>query len=860
MKKFRYLILSLLLLPLLISQKPSHNADGEHIPGDVIVMLNPDGGRSSGEILDDLTKDYTRLELTPVRELSGRLNIWLMSYNQENVRAAGMLQLLKAHPGIIEAQNNHLVSLRQNIPSDTDFNLQWNMHNVGQGGGTFDADIDGPEAWDIATGGVTATGDTIVIAVIDNGFQLDHPDIEYWKNNQEIPSNGIDDDGNGYIDDYDGWNAYNQSPNFPNPQSHGTHVTGIAGAIGDNDRGVTGVNWNSLIMPVAGQSSLESIVVEAYSYVYEMRKRYNDSEGATGAFVVVTNSSFGVDFGNPEDFPIWAAMYDSLGQEGVLSAGATMNSNVNIDEVGDIPTSLPNEHLITVNNSDRNDNHYPSGWGIESIDLSAPGRDIWSTNINDGYSKKTGTSMATPHVAGAVALLFAAADSNFMVNYHENPGDVALLIKNFILESTDPIPDMEGKTVTGGRLNVVQAIQRMMNQGIIANPMEINEDTFPNHTLESEFTLTNTGDLAINYTLEIQDPTGWINVSPASGMIDPQGNTQIQVDFDTEMLQAGIYTNSILVHFNDEFIAVQVRLELSHPVIPNPLYVDDEIITGHTENYIIYFNNISEETVNYIVSLENPLSWIEITPISGSIPGTSSRGIMVLAETGDTPIGQYPNIIRIVYDNTDTVFVPFDITIKNPDIISPTDSISVELLPEDSESTYITLTNTTDLPVNVKISTETEATWIDIDPDEATIVPQGSFNAGVEINSYGLIPAIYNNNLVITYKDSDELKIPVVLDVIDTGIEDVSGPFSGLRVNPNPVNREAKISFHLKETSDVSIELYNLNGSFIKQITSQVFPQGQNQISWFSSGLSGTYLIKLSAGRNAVTRKVVIVK
>ena len=150
-------------------------------------------------------------------------------------------------------QNNHTnIKLREAVPDDPYYYQQW-----------APAIMSLPQAWEaFTTGGVTATGDTIVVAVIDGGAYLAHEDLNFWKNYHEIPNNGIDDDGNGYMDDYHGWNAYNHNGNISS-DDHGTHVAGIIGAVGNNGRGVCGVNWNVRVMPVGGSSGNESIVVEA---------------------------------------------------------------------------------------------------------------------------------------------------------------------------------------------------------------------------------------------------------------------------------------------------------------------------------------------------------------------------------------------------------------------------------------------------------------------------------------------------------------------------------------------------------------------------------------------------------------------
>ncbi|RMG54838.1 MAG: hypothetical protein D6722_28570, partial [Bacteroidetes bacterium] len=419
-----------------------------HVPGQLIVMFEPGHG-------PDLLP-----ELRPERQLSARLRIWLMSLPPGADEATSLRQI-RNQAGVILAQYNHYVQPRQalqTVPNDPDFGDQWDMNNTGQNGGLPDADIDAPEAWDYTTGGLTAAGDTLVVAVIDGGIDLNHPDLNLWKNHAEIPGNGLDDDNNGYIDDYDGWDAYDSDGSLPG-DSHGTHVSGTVSARGDNGLGVTGVNWHAQVMPIAGSSGQEAVVVEAYAYALEMRMRYNQSQGAEGAFVVATNSSFGVDFGQPANFPIWCAMYDSLGAAGILSAAATMNNNSDVDQTGDVPTACASPYMISVTNTTRQDlRNNGAAFGLTTIDLGAPGTQILSTLPNGNFGNLTGTSMATPHVAGAVALLLSYPCPGLIQQYKSDPAGTALLIRDYLFDGTDSLPALTGSTVTGGRLNLHQSM------------------------------------------------------------------------------------------------------------------------------------------------------------------------------------------------------------------------------------------------------------------------------------------------------------------------------------------------------------------------------------------------------------------
>lgn len=407
--------------------------------------------------------------ITRANRLAPGFNVWLI----ETQSGTNDLETLKKFENLsfVElVQFNHEVSLRETTPNDPSFNQQYSLKNTGQSGGTAGADIDATLAWDITTGGLTALGDTIVVAVIDGGCQLNHPDLaaNIWVNRQEIPGNGIDDDNNGYVDDINGWNAFNNTGNIPNNQ-HGTHVSGIIGARGNNNVGVSGVNWNVKLMEIAGSSGNEATVVAAYLYAATQRKLYNQTNGAKGAYVVATNSSFGVDYGQASNFPIWCAMYDTLGKYGVISAGATINGNVNVDQQGDIPTTCASNFLVSVTNSTRNDTKLNgAGFGLVNIDLASPGTDVYNTVNNSGYSALTGTSMATPHVAGVLGLMYAAACQELIADARINPELIALQMKNYLLEGADVISSMANFVNGSRRLNALGALQRV--QTYICNP------------------------------------------------------------------------------------------------------------------------------------------------------------------------------------------------------------------------------------------------------------------------------------------------------------------------------------------------------------------------------------------------------
>ncbi len=423
-----------------------------YYPGRVLVKLEP--GVSRQEFSSILDGQKYVVEKVLVR----RLNIVSVKVIDSRISAENALIDLKANPWVEKAQLDHKLTQRDTYPDDPDFDSLWNLHNTGQSGGTVDADIDAPEAWDITTGGLTALGDTIVVAVIDGGCDVNHIDLvdNLWTNRNEIPFNSIDDDSNGYVDDIHGWNAYDSNGSIPS-SSHGTHVCGIVGARGNNANQVVGVNWEVKIMPIAGSTSQTSIALEAYGYALDQRFDYDSTGGQMGAFVVATNSSFGVDNAdcNSDPYILWNDIYDAMGQLGILSAAATMNSNSNVDVTGDVPTGCASDYVIAVTNTTRYDTkNSGAAYGATTIDLGAPGTVIYSTVPGNNTSTMSGTSMASPHVAGAVGFLHAVMSRGFANYYLNNPGDGAVMLKNFILSGTDSLPSLDGITVSGGRLNL----------------------------------------------------------------------------------------------------------------------------------------------------------------------------------------------------------------------------------------------------------------------------------------------------------------------------------------------------------------------------------------------------------------------
>ncbi len=475
------------------------------------ILVKLDRDVNKGEFRTVLDPAKYAIEKTVVR----RLGIYKVRILNNQFTAQMAVEELRNNPWVEKAQLDHKVTPRQTFPDDNEFSSQWSKHNTGQNGGTPDADIDAPEAWDITTGGLNALGDTIVVAVVDGGMMLTHPDLvsNLWTNYNEVPGNNIDDDNNGYVDDINGWDAYNSDGSIPS-DGHGTHVAGIIGAKGNNGNQVAGVNWNVKLMAIGGSSGTTSIVLEAYGYALDQRALYDSTNGALGAFVVATNSSFGVDNAdcNSDNYSLWNDMYNAMGEYGILSAAATMNSNSNVDNTGDVPTSCSSDYMISVTNTTRNDTkNSGAAYGATTIDLGAPGTSVLSTYTGGGTTNLSGTSMASPQVAGAVGFMHSAMSAGFASFYKSNGGDAGVMLKQLILDGTDPLSSLDGITVSGGRLNLYNSavlVQEFLaSDSLDPNPvsnLQVDTSQWYQATLSWEDPTTLFGgDPITNFTIEI---------------------------------------------------------------------------------------------------------------------------------------------------------------------------------------------------------------------------------------------------------------------------------------------------------------------------------------------------------------------
>ncbi len=449
----------------------------------------------------------------------------------DSLSAALAIDLLKNDKRAQEIQFNYRINFRE-IPNDPQYFRQANMQRAGY-----------EQAWSITTGGETATGIPIVTAILDGGFDTDHEDLidNLWRNEGEVPDDGLDNDGNGYVDDVTGWNFVDNLPEHL-IDSHGTSVAGLIGARGNNSLGVSGTNWEAQLMLFSINTVAD--IIAAYEYVIDQRKRFNESGGSAGAFVVTTNASFGIEGATCEDFPVWGGMYDRLGEVGILTAASVANVSRDADIAGDMPVDCPSQFLIGVTNVDSGDGLFSSsGYGREHVDLAAPGEQSFTTLPGNRYGTFGSTSAASPYVSGAIALLYGTPACNSLIAAaRSSPAASAARVRSAILQSVRPASSLEFRTATGGIIDVGAAQRQLLDTCVPDETDFAIEVLYPNPTRGTTFLQTTARALSPDAELRLTDALGRTVSSPPYRLLsaDP-----VKLSVDLTALAAGFYVIAI---------------------------------------------------------------------------------------------------------------------------------------------------------------------------------------------------------------------------------------------------------------------------------------------------------------------------
>ena len=420
-KTIRCIVLLLIAASFVFAQKSSKRyADGELL----VKFKNGTASASAAEAGDEIgavvLERFPEIKWQRIKLPAG------LSLEQALLRWKNM-------PGVEAVQPNYYYRLAA-TPNDARFSELYGMSK-----------ISAPAAWELTTG-----SSNTVVAVIDTGIKYDHADLasNMWVNPNEIKGNGIDDDGNGFVDDFYGYDFFFNDSDPLDEHGHGTHVAGTIGAVGNNNIGVAGVNWNVRIMAIKiydsdGFGTTSAMLINAYNYVRMMKNR--------GVNIRVTNNSYsGCDEACDYDQATKDAL-DAMGDAGILNVFAAGNDARNVDTATPaFPASYTSPSILSAAASTQTDDRAGfSNFGATGVDLAAPGTGILSThNGSSGYATFNGTSMAAPHVAGAAALLSS---------YNQNLSNASL--KATLMNTVDSLPQWNGIVKTGGRLNVERALR-----------------------------------------------------------------------------------------------------------------------------------------------------------------------------------------------------------------------------------------------------------------------------------------------------------------------------------------------------------------------------------------------------------------
>jgi len=432
-----------------VAQKTILNVAHEHLANELLIRFVPgmdmtDMEATAQSILGSVhIKQFMAspsLAISKQHVANKKMTQWCLLILPKGSDLEKSRKLLASHSDVEAVEYNYIVNTVQ-TPDDTRFSELWGLNNIGQSGGTPGSDIKATHAWDLHTG-----DPNVVVAVIDTGVDYTHPDLmeNMWRNFNEIPDNNIDDDNNGYVDDIYGYDFVNNDNDPMDDYGHGTHVAGTIAAKGNNALGITGVAWQAKIMALKflneyGRGTVAD-AINAILYATQMNARLSNNSWSGTRFSLALKDTI--------------ALADEAGSLFVAAAG---NAGANSDVSPSYPAAYDLPNIISVAATDNNDNRARfSNYGAVSVDLGAPGVQILSTvpktggfccSNSSGYMYLEGTSMASPHVAGAAVLMFSA----FPQMSHKQ-------VKERLLNSVDIVPALENNTVSGGRLNIARAM------------------------------------------------------------------------------------------------------------------------------------------------------------------------------------------------------------------------------------------------------------------------------------------------------------------------------------------------------------------------------------------------------------------
>ncbi len=621
-------------------------ASKEYTPGRLLVRFTPgvqavQRAQMVNALGGQITREYRIVPGLCVVELPANLSV------------AQALQSFNQTAGILYAEPDYRVQANV-TPNDARFGELWGMNNTGQTGGTPGADIDAPEAWALNTG-----SRQVVVAVIDTGVDYTHPDLtnNIWTNLGEIAGNGLDDDNNGFVDDIHGYDFVNGDGDPMDDHYHGTHCAGTIGAEGNNGIGVAGVCWQVRIMALkfldAGGGGSTADAISCVEYATLMGARVMNNSWGGGGYEQALKD-----------------VIDAAGAVNNLFVAAAGNAGSDNDANPFYPAAYDSTNLVAVMSTDHDDDRSGfSNYGLTSVHLGGPGTDILSCEPGNSYQLLSGTSMATPHVVGACALLLSA-----------NPLLSAAALKEALINTVDPT--LPGLCVSGGRLNLARALASV--------------------------------------------GAAWITLAPTGGTnIVTGAAVAVTVGFHAGELAAGSYTGQLVIACNDLInptVIVPVSMTVladSLQVVPNVVFASGGAQGGpfapSTMAYTL--TNLGVSTLSW--AIHHTQSWVSVSASSGSLPAGGTVVVTGSINSAASLLATGLHADTLVFSNSISGAIhPRPVTLT---VLAPTLSISDAAVVEGNEGTttnlvfLVTLTPATLQTVTVSYGTLHDSADADID-------------------------------------------------------------------------------------------------------------------------------------------------
>lgn len=706
---------------------------------DHLMVRVKDPKASSGEV-----REWMRGMGVEVRKAMHTAGHFLVSPGPASTaRPSFLLESLQKRLGdaVEVAEPDFIVFTTEVIPNDPRFDQLWGLHNTGAGSAVEDADIDAPEAWEITQG-----SRSVKVGVIDTGVDYEHPDLvaNMWTNPGEIAGDGIDNDNNGFVDDMHGWDfAYDDSDPM-DENGHGTHCSGTIGGLGNNGVGVAGVNWEVSIVALKflndyGRGSI-SDAIDAVNYAVLMDLNLTSNSWGGGGYSQLMKDTI-ERAGAANQLFVAAAGNDSTNMENRSFYPACYSFDADVDPIISVASIDSGDRLSGFSN-----------YGATTADLGAPGSSIYSTTPDNGYSTYSGTSMATPHVSGALALYFSMCDADFKK------------AKEDLLASVVEIPALEGRCVSNGRLNVFELLMRCK---------------IPFIKMISEAITSDAGEPQIyspGETVSIKVDFENIGLETAHGLVAKMSTTDEEVELLVDQIDIGALAGRSVYEPEGAFRFFVPESYEAPKEVPITIDVTDSSGTLWSYETAVKLNREVTFTRQVVALVGNvPLEGVEVeyttfgkTPITGvavtnadgvfSFQGIDSNFVVTLKKAG---------FLALTADLNYGVDEAIPYVMRSPRIEYDSDHLVIEVLEGETRDAVFSFSNVGDsymtyqvgsrgygriglrapVPVVIEHTIEDTFLWTDIsESGEAISLGDDTVSAGIDLGfNFNLYGSEYNN-------------------------------------------------------------------------------------------------------------------